>query len=226
MSNVVHLNHVFLFDIDGVLCEPQSEVDSNILAALLTLQDDYPVYLVTGNSYTKSVDMVGNFFPVFCNNADELRDDGSLEWQDIETTPLPEDLFRGFPMKANNSLEWRSPRFVNVCMIGRYATKEQRIKADNTWREMFIRDIKRKDVEAVIGGSVSVDVYSKGADKSRAGKWLNDNGYTFTFIGDKTDPGGNDYPLVKYCEEHPENRWFKSEGTAHTLKIIEGLCAQ
>lgn len=226
------MKHAFLFDIDGVLCEPQQPAPWELLNHI-DMMNSF-VFLVTGNSFTKSKDLLDpKFRPngIFCNMADEMRDHaGNLVWQDTETPPLPDmqwflcqydeaDVF-------NNSIEWRSPRFVNFCPRGRYATKEQRdiyMTAFPQWRERFIREFEKEfpGVEAVIGGQVSVDIYSKGADKSRAGKWLNDNGYTFTFIGDKTAPGGNDYPLAEYCRLHPENKCLTSTGPKHTLELID-----
>lgn len=227
------MKHAYLFDVDGVLCEPQQKMNEEVQRRLESFC--CPVFFVTGNSYTKAMDMLGLWCGdwwsgVFCNNADELRESGQLIWQDTETPPLPSGLARALLFAAYwnepaaNQTEWRNPRFVNFCPIGRYANKEQRDAHDPSWRRGFIsKTLDDFDVECVIGGQVSVDIYSKGADKSRAGKWLNDNGYTFAFIGDKTDPGGNDYPLVKYCEAHPENKWYKSTGPEDTLRILREI---
>ncbi len=212
---------VLLLDIDGVVCEPQQVISQEMMEAINATKRD--VCFVTGNTYTRAVDLCRNT-KIFCNNADELRYNGRLVWIDQLTAPLPPlDITE---IHANNdAFEWRGPRFVNLCPVGRFATKQERDECDKTWREPFIEKMRAKypDIECVIGGQVSVDIYSKGADKSRAGKWLNDNGMTFTFIGDKTEPGGNDYPLVQYCKDHPENRYFTSTGPAKTLRILERL---
>lgn len=223
--------HCWLFDIDGVLCEPQQTISQAVTNALNGIDPSgKSIFLVTGNTYTKAVDMAGNW-QIFANNADELREDGALVWQDTETPPLPKGLqgalncaHYGTPLKnfGNNSIEWRGPRFVNYCPIGRFATKKQRSTHKTSWREGVMEFLSViEGIEYSIGGQVSVDIYSKGADKSRAGKWLNDNGYTFTFIGDKTSPGGNDYPLAEYCRLHPENKCLTSTGPKHTLELID-----
>lgn len=209
---------VVLLDIDGVVCNPQEPISDEMRKAI----EEHIVYFVTGNSYTRAVDLVGNY-PIFCNMADELRLDGKLLWRDIVTPPLPYIEFGRPP--ANCSIDWRSPKFVNYSQVGRYATSEERLAHDNSWRSQFITYIKifHEGVEAVLGGEVSVDIYSKGADKSRAGLWLNEQGYTFTFIGDRTDYGGNDYPLVEYCEANPQNRWFKSNSPNHTIELLASI---
>lgn len=225
---------VLLLDIDGVVCEPQQSATDEMHQAIF--KTGMSVYFVTGNTYTRAVDLAGGG-KIFCNNADELRSMGNLLWQDDITPPLPQGLdYWLLPSReedwlpGNCFIEWRSPRFVNYSRIGRFASKNERDSHDVSWRESFINYTKNPlmecvfgSCEAVIGGQVSVDIYSKGADKSRAGKWLNDNGYTFTFIGDKTSPGGNDYPLVEYCQKHPENKVITSTGPQHTIEILNSL---
>lgn len=227
------IHRAFLFDIDGVLNEPQQPVGAEMRRRLEQLAFHHHVYFVTGNGFTKSIDMLGldfrapGFKGIFCNNADELRSvTGRLLWRDEVTPPLPQ--IQGHldswseSDDRNNSIEWRSPRFVNFSQIGRFATKEQRQSHDASWRNEFIAEIKHWfGVEAVIGGQVSVDIYSKGADKSRAGRWLVDLGYKFVFIGDKTAPGGNDYPLFTFCQT-TLNIGLTTTGPAHTMELIEG----
>ncbi len=218
---------VILLDVDGVINEPQQPITPEMHSKLVRLATHYQVYFVTGNGYCKTVDIIngpiGKFMGVFCNNADELRTmRGKLVWQDTYTPPLP---YLRFPaMAANCSVEWRSPRFVNYSLIGRYATKEQRESHDASWRKYFI-DFRMggglPEIEMVIGGSVSVDIYSKGADKSRAAKYINRIGKNFIFIGDKTDEGGNDYCVKKYCEDNPENICLTSFGTKHTMELLD-----
>lgn len=222
-----------LLDIDGVVCEPQQPMTKEMDHVLRKINGEtMEVFFVTGNSYTKAADMIGAKWRIFCNNADELRRQGVLHWQDTETPPLPNiqielySFFSKFSSARNNQIEWRSPRFVNVSLLGRYATKQERSNAEQSWKGGLITQLApfgaMDKLEVVIGGQVSVDIYSKGADKARAGKWLTDHGYEFFFIGDKTDKGGNDYPLVEYCEK-TGNKWFKASGVEETKKLIEAL---
>ena len=227
---------VFLLDIDGVLNEPQQPVAQDMKMFLESLARRHRVYFVTGNSFVKSIDILGldfrspGFGGIFCNNADELRSvTGRLIWRDEVTPPLPQitvSMERAPMNRCNNSIEWRSPRFVNVSEVGRYASKEERSVASSAWMDDFIFYLKHDlgdefcSIEIAKGGKVSLDIYSKGADKSRAGQWLVDHGYQFTFIGDKTAPGGNDYPLIKFCET-TLNVGLTTTGPAHTMELIE-----
>jgi len=222
-------NHVLLLDIDGVVCHPQEPMSPEMAQKinLIHYKTHGNVYFVTGNTYTKAVDLVGGG-KIFCNNADELREDGRLLWRDEVTPPLPVihelNLLRAEYNSPNNKIEWRGPRFANVCPLGRFATKEQRDNHDASWRERWIKGVMHDhpEIEASIGGQVSVDIYSKGADKSRAAKYINDLGKPFIFIGDKTTPVGNDYPIIKYCETSEiKNVCLTTDGPETTMKYLD-----
>lgn len=223
-----------LLDIDGVLNEPQQPITLCMQQKLQSLARHREVYFVTGNSYTKSVDIlngpIGMYCGVFSNNADELRSmRGKLIWQDTETPPLPDEiavLLNMLPEPKRNSIEWRSPRFVNFCPIGRYATREERDGYDASWRVAFAKDVMDVYSDALdvsIGGQVSVDIYSKGADKSRAAKWINNTGRNFVFIGDRTSEGGNDHCVKLYCDNMTQNKCLTSSGPIHTMELLDNL---
>lgn len=226
-----------LLDIDGVICESQQPVTLEMQAVLQRLARQKLVYFVTGNHYTKSIDLLNGpiamYGGIFNNTADELRSmRGKLIWRDETTPPLPSEIEQTLrtvyqPNKAN-CIEWRTPRFINFSKIGRYATLEERKSHDASWRDGAVEFLRWRypEVETVIGGSVSIDIYSKGADKSRAAKWLNERGRRFAFIGDKTEPGGNDFSVKKYIESNPQNICFTSLGCAHTIQIIEELLGE
>lgn len=230
----VELVDTVLLDIDGVLNEPQQPITLCMQNKLQQLARHRQVYFVTGNTYTKTVDIlngpIGMYCGVFCNNGDELRTmRGKLVWQDTETPSLPDEiavLLSMLPEPKRNSVEWRSPRFVNFCPIGRYATKSERDGYDASWRTEFaknVMDVYSDVLDVSIGGQVSVDIYSKGADKARAAKWINNTGRTFTFIGDKTFDGGNDAGVKRYCDEHTKNKCWTSNGTIHTMELLENI---
>lgn len=231
-------NTVFLFDIDGTLNKSQDLLSEEMQCRLQRLTRHFNVYFVTGNGYTKSIDMLGgsisHFSGIFVNNADELRTmRGKLMWGDTETPELPvklEDTLRYLlgtagEQHAGNRIEWRNPRMLNFSYIGRFASKEMRKAHDASWRHETIDFLKigYPNIEAVAGGSISLDIYSKGADKSRACKYINKLGKKFIFFGDKTEPGGNDYPVKKYCEENPENKCLQIMGQEHTMELIEAV---
>ena len=133
-----------------------------------------------------------------------------------------------YPVRTGNHIEVR-PGMINFSVVGRDATQEQR-KAYNQWdeyrkeREDIVEYVTQAypHLEASVGGSISVDIYPIGNDKSQAIKYL----YTespdanFIFVGDRTEPGGNDYALVAELEEHEDSLWFKVEDWKDTQQLI------
>jgi hydroxymethylpyrimidine pyrophosphatase-like HAD family hydrolase len=214
---------VLLLDIDGVVCLPQEPITEQMSNALKR----FDVYYCTGNTYTKAVDLVGGG-KIFACNGHELRDLGKKIWQAKEDL-LPIGIERYLIdfmydyRSYGNSIEWRTPAFINFSTIGRYAPWEVRKSHVPKWQDKVKRDLERNWDVSVSKGAVSVDIYSYGADKSRAAKWLNDNGMKFIFIGDKTAPGGNDYPVVEYCKRHEQNTALTSTGPKNTLEILKSL---
>ena len=231
-------NTVFLFDIDGTLNNSQDPITDEMQRYLQRLSRHFQVYFVTGNGYVKTVDILNgpmaHFSGVFINNADEMRTmRGKLMWHDTESTPLPvrieETLRCLLGVKGvehhGNRIEWRNPRMLNFSHIGRFASDDMRKAHDASWRHETIDFLKigYPDVEVVAGGSISLDIYSRGADKSRACKYINGIGKNFIFIGDKTDEGGNDYPVKTYCDANKQNLCLKSFGTTHTMELIDAV---
>lgn len=229
---------VFLFDIDGVLCKSQEKISGQMHSKLSQVARQHQVYFVTGNAYTKSVDLINgpikDFCGVFCNSADELRTmRGKLVWQDAETQPIPPELEhtlydmltrRGYK-HFGNRIEWRNPRSINFSVIGRNASMEERAVHDPSWRPEaaeFIESIY-PNLEVSIGGSISLDICTRGANKSRACKYITGQGKNFIFFGDKTDIGGNDFPVKKFCEEYDKNLCLTMFGPEHTMNTLDSL---
>lgn len=232
-------NKVFLFDIDGVLCESQKKVSSEMHTMLCKLARHNDVYFVTGNPYTKSVDLIDgpirDFKGVFSNSADELRTmRGKLIWSDVETDILPHKLenvlysllLQGGHKHFGNRVEWRNPRSINFSVIGRNASMEARALHDPSWRTEFVERLNDlyPELEVVIGGSISVDICSRGANKSRACKYVNEVlKKDFIFFGDKTSIGGNDYPVFKYCIDNYNNLCITSTSPENTLYHLDRI---
>ena len=85
-------------------------------------------------------------------------------------------------------------------------------------------------LDAVIGGQISIDIYPKGNDKSQilsviekilaggiSGGW---KAVTYTFIGDRMEEGGNDYPLAQLMETRDDCRVFSTEDDNDTWRIL------
>ena len=124
---------------------------------------------------------------------------------------------------------------VNFSVVGRNCTQVQRnayFKWDNEnqERKQFTEEITTRYpwLDATIGGEISIDIYSKGADK---GQILSDlNGERFSFFGDNLFPGGNDYAIKKTCLDknlkgnvfYPVKSWKDTKNLLYSI-MTEGL---
>ncbi len=67
----------------------------------------------------------------------------------------------------------------------------------------------------------SIDIHAKGANKSQI---LDDISGTIYFFGDKTEKGGNDYPIVERLErEKGDMKIFTVSSPNETLEILQKL---
>jgi phosphomannomutase len=90
---------------------------------------------------------------------------------------------------------------VNYSTVGRDCDQSSR-NAYYDWdrlqgeRELFCKIVEDTfpNLEASVGGQISIDIYPKGKNKAQV---LGDIIGPITFFGDKCQPGGNDYPLVE-----------------------------
>jgi phosphomannomutase len=129
---------------------------------------------------------------------------------------------------TGNFISYRGS-MLNWCMIGRDASMEERaafVKADKAQgiRETLsaelsdaLDDLLVSDVTHALGGNTSIDIYPTGWDKTFALRHVDTSVNTY-FVGDRCDPGGNDYALYNAL---PICRRFKTESPEETIRIIE-----
>ena len=90
---------------------------------------------------------------------------------------------------------------------------------------------KWDNLDAVIGGQISIDITPRGMNKSQV---LNEvkkfySNEEYIFIGDRTMEGGTDYPLAKIMNEMPNCSVYQAgepsaeDGYKDTQKILEQL---
>ena len=124
---------------------------------------------------------------------------------------------------------------LNFSTVGRHANLLQR-EAYTKWdkvrrqREDIVKYITKAYpmLDVVIGGTISVDIYHRGRDKSQVvdylkASYMNPLGeeIRFIFVGDKNIPGGNDYPLSQRLEKEEGSEWFQGLSPSETQALIE-----
>ena len=249
------MNKVFIFDVDGTLTPSRLQMTEKFKKFFKEWTTKNRFYLVTGSDLPKLQEQVPEDILELANgiftccgnqfwkegNTKQWPTDWKLVYENKFELPNHLEMFLNivlkqspYPHRYGNHIENRGS-MVNFSIVGRDCTQEQRedfFKWDNENNErQRIANIiknKAKGIDAVIGGQISIDIYPEGKDKSQIFEHiqkLETNVKEFIFVGDRTEEGGNDYPLANLLshKDSPYGYAYQTEGPEHTQKILESL---
>jgi phosphomannomutase len=204
----------FIFDVDGTLTPSRQKIDLTFEKWFTQFCMDNDVYLVTGSDYAKTLEQIGK---EVCMNVKRIYNcSGADVWEqgvNVHTSKwtAPKELYdlmygwlqaSSFPARMGQHIEER-PGMINFSIVGRGATLAERkmyVKYDveNRERESIAHQINMdfEGITATVGGETGIDIHPTGADKSQILKDFNKEDKIY-FFGDRTEPGGNDYPIAK-----------------------------
>ena len=236
---------VYLFDVDGTLTHPLTEVDDMFAEVFLTwLRDNRKkVYLVTGSDIKKTkkqlfssfIDQCEGIFTcsgnVFYSKGHKIYENKlELPQGFIENLQLYLDIGTQWRNKTGTHIEIRSG-MVNFSTVGRDASPDLR-EAYSKWdaasgeREDIVDYIKGiyPEFEVSIGGQISVDIYPAGKNKAQVVdkiREIHGADTSMVFVGDRNVPGGNDWPLAQRLESIEGSEWFQVLSYEETRALIE-----
>ena len=214
---------LFLFDIDGTLCEPKLEVKENMANLLKTLSEKKNIEIACvscNNMKNAKRELKDSFsyFSVYYTENGLVTYDKNLNiihqksMKDLLGKEKYDTLIKflldyidkvDVPFKVGNFLDERSA-VINVSPVGNPVTMEQREEYRKWEQEHHTMENMRKICEEKFGkeyklrftkgGIKSFDVFPVGWDKTYCLKFI--DGYdNILFFGDNTYPGGADYDL-------------------------------
>ena len=246
------MDRIFIFDVDGTLTPSRLPMTKEFQKFFKQWIKKNKFYLVTGSDLPKLQEQMcfydieaegiftccGNQFwkpdPSIVNTSAELIYDNKFEMTNILKSSLEVMLMSSqYPHRYGNHIEDRGS-MVNFSVVGRNCTQEQREKYYEWDKEkgerrkisIFLKN-KFKDLDAVIGGQISIDIYPKGNDKSQVLNVIEQERLVppseYIFIGDGIENGGNDYPLAELMDNTPICDWYHTKGWKHTQEILESL---
>jgi len=140
-----------------------------------------------------------------------------------------------YGQRAGNHIENRGS-MLNFSIVGRDCSDEQRedyfqYDLESKEREIIAGLINEQwvDIEAVIGGQISIDIAPKGNDKSQVLTHImkEQPNKKYFFVGDRTMEGGNDYPLANLMNNTDDCYVFQAGepsdefGFTETFKILK-----
>ena len=241
------MSKVYIFDVDGTLTPSRQKMTKEFEEFFGEWALKNTFYLVTGSDLLKLQEqMIGlekyeeSIFTCCGNqnwkNNNLIYDNKFKPSKELLHYLELELKYSPYKKQYGNHIEDRGC-MINFSIVGRDCTQEQRneyFSYDNQHNERKrISDaIKRQfpELDAVIGGQISIDIYPKGKDKSQILEHIKDKfaipfmeNIEYIFIGDRTMKGGNDYPLAKLMKEKNDCSFYQTENWKHTIQILEKL---
>tara|TARA_B100000902_G_C27086339_1_gene801515 strand:+ start:125 stop:826 length:702 start_codon:yes stop_codon:yes gene_type:complete len=229
----------YIFDIDGTLTPSRLRIDSDFEIFFKNWIKNKNVYLVTGSDKEKTIEQIGEDIwsavkRVYQSCGNQVWEQGTLITQkdftlnnDIKSLLLEQLKNSEWEEKFGNHLEERVG-LVNFSIIGRNCPQNKR-EEYYKWDQQNHERIKIcqvimdefPNIEASIGGQISIDIYQKGCNKAQVLKDINDPIY---FFGDKMEEGGNDFPIAHSLIKNNRNyKLFKVTNPTETWDFLKDL---
>ena len=240
------MKKIYIFDVDGTLTPSRQFMTKDFAKFFDKWSNENKYYLVTGSDLDKTkeqlpiayIDRAQGIFTC-CGNQfyinDKLIYENKFNPPQNLLTYLGEQLrMSDYFARCGNHIENRGS-MLNFSIVGRDCTLEERanyFEYDCKFKERetiasYIRN-SWTDLDAVIGGQISIDIYPKGMDKSQIFEHIEkiENIYCpdeYHFLGDRTMEGGNDYPLAVLMDNTNNCDFHQTEGPENTQQILEKL---
>jgi len=244
------MEKIYIFDVDGTLTPSRQPMTKEFQKFFGEWVKKNKFYLVTGSDLPKLQEQMCYFdieaeaLFTCCGN-EMWKPDPSIvnisaeqvyrkEFKPPQNllTYLGHELRKSdYAVRCGNHIEDRGT-LLNFSIVGRDCNLEERLlyhqyDTDNKEREKIAKTIRDgwPDLDAVIGGQISIDIYPKGNDKSQILEHIEKRHETgeIIFIGDGIENGGNDYPLAELMDNLERCDWYHTEGWEHTKEILESL---
>ena len=211
----------YVFDVDGTLTPSRLTIDPEFKEFFLEWMKDKNVFFVTGSDSEKTIEQIG--IDIWKNATACMQSCGNhifVKGEEVSKNPWKADeslillleqflKLSKYRKRTSNHIEHRTG-LCNFSVVGRNCTQKERDEYgewDNLNKERLdmaaIINESFPELEASVGGQISIDIHPRGANKSQAKKWILDKlgqDTIIQFYGDKTEEGGNDYDLAKILE--------------------------
>ena len=234
---------------DGTLTPSRREMTPDFEIFFSEWASNHTFFLVSGSNLEKIKEQVPQYIldlskGVFTCGGNQLWLNNKLSYNhefkpsDELINYLNDELKNSrYPVRAGNHIEDRGS-MLNFSIVGRDCSLDERLD----YFEYYVRTQERTNIarqiilkwdnlDAVIGGQISIDITPKGMNKSQVLKEVKKfyQNEEYIFIGDRTMEGGNDYPLAKIMNETLNCSVFQAgepsaeDGYKDTQIILEKL---
>ena len=237
------MKKIYIFDVDGTLTPSRQKMTEEFAKFFDEWSSKNTYYLVTGSDLKKTKEQLPIAYidrakAIFTCCGNEMWEDGKQIYRKKFKPPkelikyLEEQLETSeYPVRAGNHIEDRGT-LLNFSIVGRDCSLEERLKyheydIENKERKIISKYIRKhwKELEAVIGGQISIDIYPMGNNKSQTLKHIYKKHISskIIFIGDGIENNGNDYPLAQLMGNVDGCYSYHTKGWEQTKQILESL---
>ena len=229
----------YLFDIDGTLTPSRLPINKEFEVFFKEWLRNKNVYLVTGSDKEKTIEQIG--LDVWISVTKVYQSCGNQIWEKGKLIKerhfhLSDNMQKQL-MSFLESSDWKEKfgihfeqrvGLVNFSIIGRNCPQNKREEyyqwdVINKERMKICESIMTSfpNIEASIGGQISIDIYEKGKNKSQV---LNEIEGEVYFFGDRMNPGGNDYPIAeKLQNDNRKHTLFKVKNPNETWNLLKNI---
>jgi phosphomannomutase len=231
--------NVYIFDIDGTLTPPRQRINKQFASFFVSFCSQNAVFLATGSDYKKvkdqiTKDIISKVDGIFTCMGNELWvADQKVYFKNLKIPAevnlwLSEQLYQSkYPIEKRGNVHFEHRTgMLNFSIVGRDVDKNIRSEyscwdKDQNERQKIVKNFNKlfrhHNLEACVGGEISIDIQKIGSDKGQIFDYLSFY-KTKIFFGDKCSPNGNDYSLYQKCEfKFSVDNWLQ---TASILKNI------
>lgn len=212
---------IHVFDVDGTLTPSRLQIDPEFKQFFLKWMKNKNVVFVTGSDKDKTIEQIG--LDIWNNASACMQSCGNhifIKGEEVSKNPWEASeplialleqflVVSKYRKRTSNHIEHRTG-LCNFSVVGRNCTQQER-EDYGEWDDInkerldmaHIINESFPELEASVGGQISIDIHPKGANKSQAKGWILDKygkDSIIKFYGDKTEKGGNDYDLAKVLE--------------------------
>ena len=231
---------VFMFDVDGTLTPSRQQMVRQFDNFFFQWGHRNTFYLVSGSDLEKMKEQVPEHTlelasGLFCCGGNQFYVNDKLVYENKFKVPQTLLTYLGLqvrlsdsPVMSTNHREDRGS-MLNFSVVGRNCTQKEREQYFE-WdkkvgeRKKIAQEIMEgwPELDAVIGGQISIDIVPKGFDKSQILEHIEkiENADEYIFYGDRIEEGGNDYPLAQMLENRTDGKVHKVNDWQDTLEQL------
>lgn len=226
----------YVFDVDGTLTPSRLTIDPIFKDFFTQWIQNKNVYILTGSDHTKTIEQIGEH--IWSSVTESHQCGGNVVYRKghlVETSTWEPSLellnlcktlidSSKYKHRYGNHLETRVG-LLNISVVGRDCTQQQReeyYEWDNYHQDRLricdALNSKFPELESSAGGQISIDIHEKGKNKSQIRDKIQG---VIHFFGDKTQPGGNDYPIARVLRD--PDKVYQVDNWQHTLKLLQQM---